>query len=534
MTFPKVLERNESGLSEVLRPMKLSVPGPCNSTIVEEDSPIRIQVASRGAIDNDQLRDESENNEDQKSPGYPEGPIAIYEDNVYLYLEPTAEEAATFDVVINVAREVKNPFHALAKSETASAEETQLVGDDSPMRDAALPAGTVAVAPELPQGEEPAAETPTTPKASFAPKLPEYIHMPWDHNTNIAVDLMSLCETIDKRTKEGKKVLIHCQQGASRSASLIIAYGLYRNPELSVNDAYYAAQGKSRWISPNMKLMYCLQDFQKELSKRKLTPASSAFRPRTGRSPSKHRLTLSADAIDIAPKEPRTAPLLSETDQGVNGKPEDGCLRQCSVTGPPSHAIAPGPSSAPSSFSWMEVDDARDLGKLGRFDLDRTPLVPKAAKVPAVKTEAKPIALNLFAKPPPTPGFAPHSFDSHSGFGFSGLSFGHTMSRPFQDDLPRERQITIASHFPDDSALMSPRAETMTNNPLRDAFGSGMGGMRFIESPPTPKEELFSPRTTMFPRDPFLPFGRPPQVADPRSPPTKGESPIVRSIDEIL
>jgi hypothetical protein len=45
---------------------------------------------------------------------------------------------------------------------------------------------------------------------------------------------------------------------------------------------------------------------------------------------------------------------------------------------------------------------------------------------------------------------------------------------------------------------------------------------------------LFSPRAGMFPRDPFSTFGSPPVVADPRSPPTKGEAPIIRSIDDLL
>ncbi len=87
--------------------------------------------------------------------------------------------------------------------------------------------------------------------------------------------------------------------------------------------------------------------------------------------------------------------------------------------------------------------------------------------------------------------------------------------------------------FPEDAALMSPRAETMTKNPLRDPLAE-IAGMRFVEVPPTPKEALFSPRESMFPRDPFYPFGRPSQVADPRSPPTMGETPIVRSIDELI
>jgi tyrosine-protein phosphatase len=86
----------------------------------------------------------------------------------------------------------------------------------------------------------------------------------------------------------------------------------------------------------------------------------------------------------------------------------------------------------------------------------------------------------------------------------------------------------------------------MTNNPIHQSFSSALGaigaapvpGMQFVESPPTPTSDggigMFSPRETMFPRDPSYPFGRPQQVADPRSPPTKGETPIVRSIDELL
>ena len=171
--------------------------------------------------------------------------------------------------------------------------------------------------------------------------------MPWDHNTDIATDLMMLCEKIEKRTKEGKKVLVHCQQGASRSASLIIAYGLYQNPGLTVNDAYYAAQSKSKWISPNMRLMYCLQDFQKEVSKRKLPPRSAAG-PRSGRSPTKHRLTLSANAIEVQPKEPMTAPLPDEK-EGTDGHSgtEHVPSHSRGKSTPNLESISPGPSSAP-------------------------------------------------------------------------------------------------------------------------------------------------------------------------------------------
>ncbi|PKS06815.1 hypothetical protein jhhlp_006891 [Lomentospora prolificans] len=582
MTFPTVLERNQNGLSEILRPTKLSICGPLNSTIAEEGSPIRTQIANRGVIDLVHLKDESENNEDQKSPGYPDGPIAIYEDNVFLYLEPTAEEASKFDLVINVAREVNNPFTTQSAADPAKEDEDvkmemnpePMAMDDSPYPDTALTEASFRTAFEFPPSvdETMGETTPTTPKAAtLPPKQPEYIHMPWDHNTDISVDLMSLCERIEKTTKEGKKVLIHCQQGASRSASLIIAYGIYRNPELSVNDSYYAAQAKSRWISPNMRLMYCLQDFHKEVSKKKLSP-NSALRQRSGRSPTKHRLTLSADAIDIngdTSKSPLTAPLPGEDGEEKALSPGKCSIRQRGNSAPGStQAVSPGPSSAPSAFSWNQPEDENDPGKLGRFNFDDIrlpaptdppPPPPVNEEPPIVKTEFNLAPLNIskpmdVSKPPPTPGFggfntnfgggfAPRSFDSHGAFGFSGLSFNRPVDgRPtlpsFQEQVtaPREREITIAVPFIDDTALMSPRVETMTNNPLHDPpqFGAAMGGMRFVESPPTPTEGLFSPRQTMFPRDPFSPFGRPPQVADPRSPPTKGETPIVRSIDEIL
>jgi tyrosine-protein phosphatase len=47
---------------------------------------------------------------EEKPAAYPNGPICIYPAGVYLYFEPTAEQAATFDVIVNVAREVQNPF----------------------------------------------------------------------------------------------------------------------------------------------------------------------------------------------------------------------------------------------------------------------------------------------------------------------------------------------------------------------------------------------------------------------------------------
>lgn len=658
MTIPTVLERNESGLSEFLRPSRPGASAAHDSAILEQDSPIKAQIANRAAYEFEPYH-EQENNEDQKTPGYPDGPIAIYGNNVFLYLEPTAEEASRFDVVINVAREVRNPFKVgVAKKAVKPPTQPELqlpakrgsVSKLEPILEpaaetehhAAAPTLTLTL-PELATAHDDS--TPTTPKASQRLDEPEYIHIPWDHNTDIGADLMRLCKMIESKTKDGKKVLIHCQQGASRSASLIIAYGIYQNPELSVNDAYYAAQSKSKWISPNMRLMYCLQDFQKDIYKKRMTPNTN-LRPRLGPSPTGHRAALSVDAIEIAPKEPLSAPLpAEERSAGTSSFLSPGrCPMRPRGNSTPSsrEAVSLGPSSAPSSFAWSDEDES-DWHRFGRFPVDApsmAPTIPPSfgssfappfapsfvpsfpptcaptlsltsapadatalTRSPTRKSRGPPsLGFGLLpvpgsmGKPPPSPGFAAHRFgkfpgidtgnsdsdmDEHenmifskadpmalpefslfspgfppAGFGEShGLkdmlfsppsSFaarnanqerpaGHLEQAAMEKAIPVLPQPQPQPQFPeeDEDALMSPRAETMTNNPLHEPFAD-VTGLRFVEVPPTPGDNLFSPRETVFPRGQFIPFGRPPQVADPRSPPTKGEMPIVRSIDDLI
>lgn len=539
MTFPTVFERNESGLSSFLRPSKPPSCHDADDAIMEEDSPIRSQMANRALFDTEPYH-EKETNEDQKAVGYPDGPIAIYGDSVYLYLEPTADEAANFDVVINVAREVANPFEAKSGQDDYM--------QDDPVPDTAMTNTSFATAFEY----MPEDMTPTTPKAAMSPNRPEYIHIPWDHNTDISQDLMYLCETIERKTMAGKKVLVHCQQGASRSASLIIAYGLYQNPALSVNDAYYAAQSKSKWISPNMRLMYCLQDFQKEVSKKRLFP-NPVYKPRSGRSPSKHRMTLSVDAIDV-PKEPRTAPLPEEEGLSRHQPSEKSPLRARGHSTP--EQISPGPSSAPSSLSWAQKDDESDPGRFGRFNYTEsftapTPIEQKASfgfssfsnssqpfSNPPPSPGFGPSLADSFPQPPPSPGFGTHRYGRQGSFGFAPLDAG-SLSRRGSHELPAPVENPA-----EEAALMSPRAEARTKKTAHSPF-KGLTGMRFVEVPPTPtdrffslreapEDRLFSPREPSFPRDTFSPFGRPRRVPDPRSPPTKGEAPIIRSIDEML
>lgn len=578
MQLPNFERSRISGLSSAFRKPSALVEstsmGP-GSTIEEEDIPIRTQMATRSTADiGGDPFDAPPSQEEAQSPGYPDGPIAIYEPYVYLYLEPTAEEASKFDVVINVASEVKNPFKAAQiskESEEVVAPKTtfdlmDLDRENIPVPDTAASIATFKTAFEWqPDQQTPTESSPTTPKPML--KLePEYIHVPWEHNTDISKELMGLCEVIDNRTKEGKKVLVHCQQGASRSASLIIAYGLYKDPSLTVNDAYHAAQAKSKWISPNMKLMYALQDFQKEVEKKKLLSAAGHKRG-GGRSPTKHRTTLSADAVGFSPKDPPlTAPL---PDRDGNSPAGNTPLRLRGNSTPNFGEVSPGPSSAPSSFAWTpkaenapalwgsfppELSEPQSAVTQTNFGFSQSTFgFGQSGVSEASSRSLNHVGFGSFPQTsydtPPDSGFSSQSnqqqaisfnaFPSLSAAGHQQQDIGLTLQNIAT--FPTQFAARAIDDTPPTPSLWSPRVQEFTANPLRQSFAP----IRPLDNGP-PSPALMSPRVTEF-VNPFRPapttnFSRPLNarpavlrpVVDPRSPAMKGEAPIIRSIDDVL
>jgi len=556
--------------------------------IEEEAAPIRTQLATRSGGDIGGDAFDCAANEDAKSPGYPEGPIAIYEPYVFLYLEPSAEEASRFDVVMNVASEVKNPFKAFSAPEErkdsvslpwSAFDSMDIDRDDIPEPMTAASIATFKTAFEVQPMDTSATPTDTSPTTPKPPsKQPEYIHIPWEHNTDITKDLMGLCEIIDDRVNKGKKVLVHCQQGASRSASLIIAYGMYRNPSLTVDAAYNAAQARSKYISPNINLMYALQDFRKTVQFRA---------PKTGRSPAKHRMALSVDEIHFPSKEPpQTAPLSSETSR-----------RTISPSGTPPHArgnstpnlcdISPGPSSAPSSFAWRSsTDRTPNAGSwstspsktdLGNFDFLQprkySPKPQPSVFTPQAAIDTPPNSQP--ASPPPTLGFSAHR-DGHTAKRKPAPTLSFKPAHPLRPapSLPSLNAMgSIRPQFtafalqnvPETPGLWSPRIQAMATHGF--GFAPALAPVQQDDVPPTPS--IMSPRVGDFGINPFAVFsmdaaaGLRPQLGgglgvvkkrsfvfdraraaekplpplprvDPRSPAMKGESVIVRSIDEVL
>ncbi|KAI9740635.1 MAG: hypothetical protein M1818_004599 [Claussenomyces sp. TS43310] len=584
MQLPTFERSRVTGLSNAFRrpsALKESSSFSSGPIIDEEESPIKAQMATRSMQDiSGDVFDRPPSQEDSKSPGYPNGPIAIYEPYVYLYLEPTMEEALRFDVIMNVASEVRNPFqHAttttidgekpLPPLPKTSFDDVEIARDNIPEPSTAMSTATFKTAFEFQPGHSsttPTESSPTTPKP--AAQQPEYIHVPWEHNTDISKDLFRLCETIESRTTQGKKVLIHCQQGASRSASLIIAYGMFKNPNLTVNEAYLAAQEKSQWISPNMKLMYALQDFHKELERKKVS-SGSGFGRIAGRSPTRHRTTLSADNADISSKEPLTAPLPSMKEVGASGgKSARTSSRTRGNSTPGLGDISPGPSSAPSSFCFS----LKPATGSGLWSL-RRPSTGSAS-------ENRPVFRSTSSQPSSSPKIQEKSGVSKCSPSLNGFSFQRNevgyfgkvgAKAPPSLFAPKERRTEIsalgdlsniqrqfavrqAGDVPQSPALWSPRIQEMTGNPIRSTFNFSAPFSRASQKIDSPGSELMSPRVAEFSGNPFhqsrsinaqvaaSSFGLATTTSDskvlpkedPRSPAMKGEAPIIRSIDDVL
>ncbi|KAI3643885.1 hypothetical protein MP228_010049 [Amoeboaphelidium protococcarum] len=92
-----------------------------------------------------------------------------------------------------------------------------------------------------------------------------YMHLKWTHNQeDVAQYFKQAFAFIDQSKRDGSSVLIHCKQGLSRSAALMIAYMMHQN-KWTFNQAYDHVKRKSPSISPNLNLVYQLHEYEKSL-----------------------------------------------------------------------------------------------------------------------------------------------------------------------------------------------------------------------------------------------------------------------------
>lgn len=569
-------------------------------------SPIQQKEPPREAEEEEQNFDIPLSRE-EKPEAYPDGPICVYDPHIDLYLEPTAEQARKYDVIMNVASEVRNPFVEL-REPAPSEPSLRLDGG-----------GGIQYAPKRTHLDLNTGSTthtvqldasPTTPKATplttHFPKdalpiatveNPEYIHIPWEHNSDIVPDLLRLVKLIDEKVTQGKRVLIHCQCGVSRSASLVVAYGLYKDPLMSVQEAYDAVKKRSKWIGPNMNLIMQLQEFRSSLARGGLLPDNRGLSPITPSSAlSEWRGPFSADPTVAPTKEVALPPA---TTSAMDSKPAGH-----------ESAVSPGPSSAPSGYPWSAKDKPRDQSpstiKPAHAYVDPSGHVVPVLNVietNAGNSKQMPLLRQTASEPTDTSALAdtssdssrpaefamvplkpPEEVDPADSFGLMSPSTTEFAVNPFDrsallaslgmgsmradEDTPR-RSLTLGrtrQKSQDPGSLGAPRSmrKKISSPTLREqqqlqSLQAKIEASLPVRSPPSQRgtdtntntmdDALMSPRATEFTTNPFslamaMPQSHPAVSADnesmrapeddPRSPAQKGASPITRNILDVL
>lgn len=201
-----------TSVPQIQTPSNDSMESTTRYWVLQENTPM-----SSTNYDNDMKSIPYNTHSDEDSPSYsesyrekyyPSGPLLVVPPFIYLYSEPSLKEVMDYDVIINVAKEITNYKEQLPLSKQGC-----------------------------------------------------YYHFTWSHTSQITKNLPQLTELIQNAYASKKKVLIHCQCGVSRSASLIVAY-MMRYDKLSLNEAYNKLKSVAREISPNMSLLFQLMEWE--------------------------------------------------------------------------------------------------------------------------------------------------------------------------------------------------------------------------------------------------------------------------------
>ena len=155
----------------------------------------------------------------EREKAYPDGPRLILGPNIWLYAAPDLELAKSYDLVVNVAREVENPFIITDPVDPARSSPDSEDTTSSPF---STYASTVsASSPSIPSSISSALSASSPQRGLKSPEssIPisfrynnvEYMHIPWDHNSSLSQELPGIVDHILERSDAGKKVLVHCQ-----------------------------------------------------------------------------------------------------------------------------------------------------------------------------------------------------------------------------------------------------------------------------------------------------------------------------------
>ncbi|KAF8225012.1 phosphatases II [Tricholoma matsutake] len=201
--------------------------------------------------------------EEEASPTipYPDGPVQVIP-GIWLGSEDNARDWKSLvergiRSILNVAKEVASPLDSAVVSQ--------------PLR-------AVASAPNF-QKSRNSDSTYHPPNLATGRPPMHYLKLQWSHGQQDLVDVgfHAAMAFTDAALERGDGVLIHCQCGISRSATMVIALVMRAAaqqspsvpPEVWALDGYQGAyeyvKQKSKWVGPNMSLIYQLLEYEKKL-----------------------------------------------------------------------------------------------------------------------------------------------------------------------------------------------------------------------------------------------------------------------------
>ncbi|OZJ05327.1 hypothetical protein BZG36_01564 [Bifiguratus adelaidae] len=223
---------------------------------------------------------------------YTNGPVCILP-HLFLGNERNAGNSRllynlNIEYILNVAKEVVTPMDGLGETHgTRHVQSSRIAHRHQRSRDRLLDVAdawaTVAASPTFSVtsrtssthscGSMSRSDDAIGSDTEFSPSTPAFEAFPsfypinyrkfgWSHNQqNIIPDLIAQFAFIDEAISQKKSVLVHCQLGISRSASLVIAY-VMRSKHMTLDEAFDYVKSKSPYIAPNMSLLYQLKDFE--------------------------------------------------------------------------------------------------------------------------------------------------------------------------------------------------------------------------------------------------------------------------------
>ncbi|GAB1519311.1 tyrosine/serine/threonine protein phosphatase [Rhizoctonia solani] len=193
-----------------------------------------------------------------------------------------------------------------------------------------------------------------------------YIHLPWSHGQSdlVKYGFPSAMSFVDHAQRKGQGVLIHCQCGVSRSATLVIALVMrasiprddvevpedLKSIEGGMHNAYAYVKEKSRWVGPNMSLIYQLMEYERALTPRKGTPSVSSDGEELSEEEEWSRKRLAMEREDAEAE----AAVAAEEDRTREAKDLDRAMEErmaAKKAGPPAPLMLnPPPASGPTAW----------------------------------------------------------------------------------------------------------------------------------------------------------------------------------------